>query len=112
MIINMCFAKIYTPGVCLIALLIIVVPPLFFGGEWSEWIYRGLSALVVSCPCAIVISVPLGFFGGIGACSKRGILIKGSDHLEMLAKCNVGVFDKTGTITSGKFEYEIGRAHV
>ena len=90
---------------CLIALLIIVIPPLFFGGEWSEWIYRGLSALVVSCPCAIVISVPLGFFGGIGACSKRGILIKGSDHLEMLAKCNVGVFDKTGTITSGKFEY-------
>lgn len=99
------FAKIYTPVVCLIALLIIVIPPLFFGGEWSEWIYRGLSALVVSCPCAIVISVPLGFFGGIGACSKRGILIKGSDHLEMLAKCNVGVFDKTGTITSGKFEY-------
>lgn len=99
------FAKIYTPVVCLIALLIIVIPPLFFGGEWSEWIYRGLSALVVSCPCAIVISVPLGFFSGIGACSKRGILIKGSDHLEMLAKCNVGVFDKTGTITSGKFEY-------
>lgn len=99
------FAKIYTPVVCLIALLIIVISPLFFGGEWSEWIYRGLSALVVSCPCAIVISVPLGFFGGIGACSKRGILIKGSDHLEMLAKCNVGVFDKTGTITSGKFEY-------
>lgn len=99
------FAKIYTPVVCLIALLIIVIPPLFFGGAWSEWIYRGLSALVVSCPCAIVISVPLGFFGGIGACSKRGILIKGSDHLEMLAKCNVGVFDKTGTITSGKFEY-------
>lgn len=99
------FAKIYTPVVCLIALLIIVIPPLFFGGEWSEWIYRGLSALVVSCPCAIVISVPLGFFSGIGACSKCGILIKGSDHLEMLAKCNVGVFDKTGTITSGKFEY-------
>lgn len=99
------FAKIYTPVVCLIALLIIVIPPLFFHGEWSEWIYRGLSALVVSCPCAIVISVPLGFFGGIGACSKRGILIKGSDHLEKLAKCNVGVFDKTGTITSGKFEY-------
>lgn len=99
------FARIYTPAVCLIALLIIVVPPLFFGGEWSEWIYRGLSALVVSCPCAIVISVPLGFFGGIGACSKHGILIKGSNHLEMLSKCNVGVFDKTGTITSGKFEY-------
>lgn len=99
------FARIYTPIVCLIALLIIVVPPLFFHGEWSEWIYRGLSALVVSCPCAIVISIPLGFFSGLGACSKQGILIKGSNYLEMLSKCNVGVFDKTGTITSGKFEY-------
>ena len=99
------FARIYTPIVCLIALLIIVVPPRFFHGEWSEWIYRGLSALVVSCPCAIVISIPLGFFSGLGACSKQGILIKGSNYLEMLSKCNVGVFDKTGTITSGKFEY-------
>ncbi len=99
------FAKIYTPIVCLIALLIIVVPPLFFGGDWSEWAYRGLSALVVSCPCAIVISIPLGFFVGLGACSKQGILIKGSNYLEMLAKFNIGVFDKTGTITSGKFEY-------
>lgn len=99
------FAKIYTPAVCLIAFLIIVVPPLFFGGSWSEWAYRGLSALVVSCPCAIVISIPLGFFGGLGACSKQGILIKGSNYLEMLSKFNVGVFDKTGTITSGKFEY-------
>lgn len=99
------FAKVYTPIVCLIALLIIIVPPLFFHGEWSEWIYQGLSALVVSCPCAIVISIPLSFFGGLGACSKQGILIKGSNYLEMLAKCNVGVFDKTGTITSGKFEY-------
>lgn len=99
------FAKIYTPIVCLIALLIIVVPPLFFGGDWSEWAYRGLSALVVSCPCAIVISIPLGFFGGLGACSKQGILIKGSNYLEMLAKFNIGVFDKTGTITSGKFEF-------
>lgn len=99
------FAKIYTPVVCLIALLIIVIPPLFFKGDWSEWAYRGLSALVVSCPCAIVISVPLGFFAGLGASSKQGILIKGSNHLEMLSKCNAGVFDKTGTITSGKFEY-------
>lgn len=99
------FAKVYTPIVCLIALLIIVVPPLFFKQSWSEWVYRGLSALVVSCPCAIVISVPLGFFGGIGTCSKQGILVKGSNYLEMLSKCNVGVFDKTGTITSGKFEY-------
>lgn len=99
------FAKVYTPIVCLVALLIIVVPPLFFGGEWSEWAYRGLSALVVSCPCAIVISIPLGFFAGLGASSKQGILIKGSNYLEMLARCNVGVFDKTGTITSGKFEF-------
>lgn len=99
------FAKIYTPAVCLIALLIIVVPPLFFKGSWSEWAYRGLSALVVSCPCAIVISIPLGFFAGLGASSKQGILIKGSNYLEMLAKCNTAVFDKTGTLTSGKFEY-------
>ena len=99
------FAKIYTPIVCLIALLIIVVPPLLFKGDWSEWAYRGLSVLVVSCPCAIVISIPLTFFAGIGACSKQGILVKGSTYLEMLSKCNVGVFDKTGTITSGKFEY-------
>jgi len=99
------FAKIYTPIVCAAVVLIIVVPPLFFGADWNEWIYRGLSALVVSCPCSIVISVPLGFFGGIGASSKRGILIKGSNHLEMLSRCNVGVFDKTGTVTSGKFEY-------
>ncbi|MDE5603955.1 MAG: cadmium-translocating P-type ATPase, partial [Eubacterium sp.] len=99
------FAKIYTPAVCLIAFLIIVVPPLFFKQSWSEWIYRGLSALVVSCPCAIVISIPLGFFAGLGASSKQGILIKGSNYLEMLARCNTAVFDKTGTITSGKFEY-------
>ncbi|MDE6659207.1 MAG: cadmium-translocating P-type ATPase, partial [Eubacterium sp.] len=99
------FAKIYTPAVCLIALLIIVIPPLFFKQSWSEWIYRGLSTLVVSCPCAIVISIPLGFFAGLGASSKQGILIKGSNYLEMLARCNTAVFDKTGTITSGKFEY-------
>ncbi len=99
------FARIYTPIVCLIALLIIVIPPLFFDGSWKEWAYRGLSALVVSCPCAIVISIPLTFFAGIGACSKQGVLIKGSTYLETLAKCDTGVFDKTGTITSGKFEY-------
>lgn len=99
------FAKIYTPIVCLTALAIAVIPPLFFGGEWSDWIYRGLSALVVSCPCALVISIPLSFFGGIGACSKEGILIKGGNHLETLAKVDAGVFDKTGTITSGKFEF-------
>lgn len=99
------FAKYYTPAVCLIALLIMVVPPLFMHGDWHEWIYRGLSALVVSCPCAIVISVPLTIFAGIGACSKNSILVKGSNHLEMLSRVNVGVFDKTGTVTSGKFEY-------
>lgn len=99
------FARIYTPLVCLASLLIMLVPPLFFGGEWSDWIYRGLSALVVSCPCALVISIPLTFFGGIGACSKEGILVKGGNYLEALAKADVGVFDKTGTITSGKFEY-------
>lgn len=99
------FAKIYTPLVCLLALLVILIPPLFLGGEWREWIYRGLSALVVSCPCAIVISVPLCFFGGLGACSKEGILVKGSNYLEMLDRCSTGVFDKTGTITSGKFEF-------
>ena len=99
------FARIYTPIVCFVALLIIVVPPLFFGGEWKDWAYRGLSALVVSCPCAIVISIPLSFFSGLGASSKQGVLIKGSNYLEMLSKFDVAVFDKTGTITSGKFEY-------
>ena len=99
------FARIYTPIVCGIALALVLIPPLFFGGDWHEWIYRGLSALVVSCPCAIVISVPLSFFGGMGTCSREGILVKGADHLETLARCDVGVFDKTGTITSGKFEF-------
>lgn len=99
------FARVYTPIVCLLALLIILIPPIFFGGDWKEWIYRGLSVLVVSCPCALVISIPLSFFGGIGACSKEGILVKGGNYLEALAKADTGVFDKTGTITSGKFEY-------
>lgn len=99
------FARYYTPAVCLVALLIILVPPIFFGGEWKEWAYRGLSALVVSCPCAIVISIPLSFFSGLGASSKQGILIKGSNYLELLSKFDVAVFDKTGTVTSGKFEY-------
>lgn len=99
------FARIYTPIVCLVALLIILIPPFFLGAEWKEWIYRGLSVLVVSCPCAIVISIPLSFFGGIGASAKNGILVKGGNYLELLAKADTGVFDKTGTITSGKFEY-------
>lgn len=99
------FARIYTPIVCLIAVLIMVVPPLFFNGQWHEWLYRGLSALVVSCPCALVISIPLGFFAGIGACSREGILVKGGNYLEALAKADTGVFDKTGTLTNGKFEF-------
>ena len=99
------FARIYTPIVCLIAVLIMVVPPLFFNGQWHEWLYRGLSALVVSCPCALVISIPLSFFAGIGACSREGILVKGSNYLEILAKADTGVFDKTGTLTNGKFEF-------
>lgn len=99
------FARIYTPIVCLIAVLIMVVPPLFFNGQWHEWLYRGLSALVVSCPCALVISIPLSFFAGIGACSREGILVKGGNYLETLAKADTGVFDKTGTLTNGKFEF-------
>lgn len=99
------FAKIYTPVVCLIAIAIMVIPPLFFGGEWHDWLYRGLSALVVSCPCALVISIPLGFFAGVGACSKNGILVKGENYLEALAKADTGIFDKSGTLTSGKFDF-------
>lgn len=99
------FARIYTPIVCLIAVLIMIVPPLFFNGQWHEWLYRGLSALVVSCPCALVISIPLSFFAGIGACSREGILVKGGNYLETLAKADTGVFDKTGTLTNGKFEF-------
>lgn len=99
------FARIYTPIVCLIAVLIMIVPPLFFNGQWHEWLYRGLSALVVSCPCALVISIPLSFFAGIGACSREGILVKGGNYLEILAKADTGVFDKTGTLTNGKFEF-------
>lgn len=99
------FARIYTPIVCLIAVLIMVVPPLFFNGQWHEWLYRGLSALVASCPCALVISIPLSFFAGIGACSREGILVKGGNYLEILAKADTGVFDKTGTLTNGKFEF-------
>ncbi|GHV19057.1 hypothetical protein FACS189425_09110 [Clostridia bacterium] len=97
------FAKVYTPIVTLSAVLLAVIAPLFLGGEWSEWIRRGVVFLVVSCPCALVISVPLGFFGGIGAASKRGILVKGGNYLELLAKTATVVFDKTGTLTKGVF---------
>lgn len=96
------FARIYTPLVCLLALLIAVLPPVF-GGEWMTWIYRALSFLVVSCPCALVISIPLGFFGGIGVASKNGILVKGGNYLEALADVSVVAFDKTGTLTKGTF---------
>ena len=96
------FAAVYTPAVCISALLLAVIPPLFFGG-WSLWLYRALSFLVVSCPCALVISIPLTFFGGLGGASNAGILIKGSNYLEALAKVDTVVFDKTGTLTQGVF---------
>jgi len=98
------FSRYYTPVVVGLALLLAVIPPLFFGGIWTEWINRGLIFLVISCPCALVISIPLGFFGGIGAASKRGILIKGSNYLEALNSLDTVVFDKTGTLTKGVFE--------
>ena len=97
------FARYYTPAVVVSALLLAVIPPLFFG-DWANWIHRALIFLVVSCPCALVISVPLSFFGGIGGASKRGILVKGSNYLEALSKTEIVVFDKTGTLTKGSFE--------
>ncbi|MBQ8497733.1 MAG: cadmium-translocating P-type ATPase [Clostridia bacterium] len=96
------FAKWYTPIVVGAAVLLAVIPPLF-DGNWSEWIYRALTFLVISCPCALVISVPLSFFGGIGGASKCGILIKGGNYIEVLARCETIVFDKTGTLTKGTF---------
>lgn len=98
------FARVYTPVVVGLAVLIAFVPPLLFGGIWADWVLRGLTFLVVSCPCALVISVPLSFFGGIGGASKLGILVKGSNYLEVLSKVDTVVFDKTGTLTSGTFE--------
>ena len=100
------FAQYYTPIVVIIAVLLVVVPVIFFGGEFSDWIYRALSFLVVSCPCALVISIPLSFFGGIGGASKMGILIKGSNYLEAIANTEIIVFDKTGTLTEGIFEVQ------
>ena len=97
------FARYYTPIVTGAALLIAVAPPMLGMGAWSDWVLRGLTFLVVSCPCALVISVPLSFFGGIGGASKLGILIKGSNYLELLSKVDTVVFDKTGTLTSGSF---------
>lgn len=98
------FAKYYTPIVVFGALLLAVVPPLFFGGVWGEWIHRALIFLIISCPCALVLSIPMGFFGGIGSASKKGVLIKGGNYLEALAKLDFVIFDKTGTLTKGVFK--------
>lgn len=98
------FARIYTPIVVGLALLLGIVPPLLAGGSWGTWVYRACSFLVVSCPCALVISVPLSFFGGLGAASRQGILMKGSNYLEAVAALDTVVFDKTGTLTTGKFQ--------
>ena len=97
------FARVYTPIVVGVAAVLAIVPPLLFGGQWSDWILRGLTFLVVSCPCALVISVPLSFFGGIGGASRLGILVKGSNYLEALGSTETVVFDKTGTLTDGTF---------
>lgn len=104
------FARVYTPAVCIGALALAIIPPLvrilFMGapGEWHEWIYRALTFLVISCPCALVISIPLTFFAGIGGASKEGVLVKGSNYLEALAQTKAVVFDKTGTLTEGVFK--------
>lgn len=103
------FAKVYTPAVCIGALALAVIPPvvnlvMWNSSEWSKWLIRALTTLVISCPCALVISIPLSFFGGIGGASSRGILIKGSNYLEILSKAKYIVCDKTGTLTKGVFE--------
>ena len=101
------FAKYYTPIVVIIAVVLAIFPPLIIqGASFEEWIYRALSFLVVSCPCALVISIPLSFFGGIGGASKMGVLIKGSNYLEALSNIEIAVFDKTGTLTKGVFEVQ------
>ena len=97
------FARWYTPLVVISAVLLAVIPPLFLSGSWADWINRALIFLVVSCPCALVVSVPLSFFGGIGGASRDGILVKGANYLEMLSKADTVVFDKTGTLTQGSF---------
>ncbi|MBQ7357355.1 MAG: cadmium-translocating P-type ATPase [Clostridia bacterium] len=101
------FAKYYTPSVVIFALLLAILPPMITGisdsGVWREWVYRALTFLVISCPCALVISVPLAYFGGIGGASRCGVLVKGASFLDELAKCDTVVFDKTGTLTKGNF---------
>lgn len=98
------FARYYTPIVVICAVILAVIPPLVLGGGWNVWIYRALTFLVISCPCALVISIPLSFFGGLGGASKNGILVKGSNYLEALAEAEIIVMDKTGTLTKGSFE--------
>ncbi len=98
------FARVYTPVVVALAVILAVIPPLLLGQPWSVWLYRACSFLVVSCPCALVISVPLSFFGGLGAASKQGILMKGSNYLEAMGTLDTVVFDKTGTLTTGRFQ--------
>ncbi|EKB55124.1 heavy metal translocating P-type ATPase [Facklamia hominis] len=101
------FARYYTPAVVIMAVLLAVIPPLMIkGATFSDWIYRALAFLVVSCPCALVISIPLSFFGGIGGASKEGILVKGSNYLEALSQTEIAVFDKTGTLTKGVFNVQ------
>ncbi len=97
------FAHWYTPAVVIAAVLLAVIPPLAFAQSWAQWLKTAIIFLVVSCPCALVISVPLSFFAGIGGASRRGILVKGANYLEALAKCDTAVFDKTGTLTKGSF---------
>lgn len=98
------FARYYTPAVVVVATAIALVPPFLFDGNFQEWLYRALTILVISCPCALVISVPLGYFGGIGGASRHGILIKGANYLEVLTDIRTVVFDKTGTLTEGVFQ--------
>ena len=98
------FARYYTPIVVILALILAIVPPLLFGGNWFDYMKRACSFLVISCPCALVISVPMGFFGGIGAASREGILVKGGNYIELLSKLNTMVFDKTGTLTNANFK--------
>lgn len=98
------FAKYYTPVVVIGALALFLISPLFFNGQWGDWFARSLTFLVISCPCALVVSVPMSFFGGIGGASKKGILVKGSNYLEILSQTEIMVFDKTGTLTEGSFD--------
>lgn len=100
------FARYYTPAVTALALLLALLPPLLTGADWKTWIYRGLVLLVISCPCALIISIPLGYFGGIGAASRQGILVKGGDVLDALLRVRTVIFDKTGTLTRGVFSLD------